>query len=80
MVETKSMGDRVFSFCNGLFLTLLAIIFVYPLIYILSISFSGTMAVLNREVFLWPVDFSLEAYKTVFESEAIGRAYLNTIY
>ena len=80
MVETKSMGDRVFSLCNGLFLTLLAIIFVYPLIYILSISFSGTMAVLNREVFLWPVDFSLEAYKTVFESEAIGRAYLNTIY
>jgi len=80
MVENKSLGDKLFNLCNGLFLLVLGTIFLYPMIYQLSISFSSPTAVLNREVWLLPVDFDLEAYKTVFESEKIWQAYGNTIY
>ena len=80
MVENKSFGDKIFNICNGAFLLLLGIVFLYPMVYQLSISFSSAIAVLNREVWLWPVDFDLEAYKTVFESEKIWVAYGNTIY
>ena len=80
MVENRSVGDRTFVALNIVLLCVLGLLFVYPLIYILSISLSGTMAVLNREVFLWPVDINFEAYKTVLESEALGKAYINTIY
>ena len=80
MVENKSLGDKIFNICNGAFLLLLGIIFLYPMVYQLSISFSSAISVLNREVWLYPVDFDLEAYKTVFESEKIWVAYGNTIY
>ena len=80
MVSNKSLADRLFLAVNALFLIILGLIFVYPVIYIFSISLSGPLAVLNKRVFLWPVDFSLEAYKTVFESKMLGQAYLNTIY
>ena len=31
-------------------------------------------------MFLWPVDFSLEGYKTVFAHKLIGAAYRNTLF
>ncbi|NLD86779.1 MAG: carbohydrate ABC transporter permease [Clostridiales bacterium] len=80
MIENKSFGDRTFNFLNTAFLTLLACVFLYPMLYIIAISFSAPIAVLNRQVWLYPVDISFESYKTVFESEVIAKAYANTIY
>ena len=51
----------------------------YPLIYVLSASFSSGNAVSAGRVVLWPVDFSLEGYKAVFNKSDIWPAYLNTI-
>lgn len=56
------------------------IIVAYPLIYVVSSSFSSGMAVSTGRVLLWPVDFSLEGYKTVFSHRLIGSGYRNTIF
>lgn len=80
MIKNTSVSNRVFNIINYTVLALLGIIFLYPLVYQLAISLSSKNAVLTGQVFLWPVDFSLKAYSTVFESEKLGRAYLNTIY
>jgi len=80
MVENKKFSDKIFNVCNNLFLLVLGCAFLYPMVYQLSISFSSASAVLNREVWLYPVELSLEAYKTVFESSKIWTAYANTIY
>jgi len=45
----------------------------------IAVSFSGMVPVLKGEVFLWPKEFNLKTYATVFENPQIGRAYLNTI-
>ncbi|MEJ7901998.1 MAG: carbohydrate ABC transporter permease, partial [Thermomicrobiales bacterium] len=37
-------------------------------------------AVISREVWLWPVGFSLDAYKLVFEDPNVWRAYYNTLW
>jgi ABC-type sugar transport system, permease component len=52
---------------------------LYPFLYMIAVSLSGTVPVLKGEVFLWPKDFNLNTYKAVFEKPEIGRAYLNTI-
>lgn len=52
---------------------------VYPFVYMIAVSLSGTVPVLKGEVFLWPKQFNLNTYAAVFDNLAIGRAYFNTI-
>lgn len=51
-----------------------------PFIYILSASLSGSKPLTNGEVFLWPKEFTLNAYFKIFEYPNFLRAYGNTIY
>ncbi len=80
MVRSKSVGDRAFVIFNYAFLSLLGILFFYPMLYQLAISLSSAQAVSGHRVFLWPVDITLESYAKVFETGKIMRAYRNTIY
>lgn len=75
---TNSKGDKVFLFFNNVFLTVVFLLVLYPLIYILSSSFSSTSAVIAGRVWLWPVDFSLRGYKAVFENAYIISGYTNS--
>ncbi|XID92191.1 carbohydrate ABC transporter permease [Paenibacillaceae bacterium WGS1546] len=52
---------------------------LYPFIYMIAVSLSGTVPVLKGEVFFWPKAFTLNTYKAVFDNPDIGTAYLNTI-
>lgn len=75
----KSTGEKVFSAFNLFFLCLFGLICVYPIVYILAVSFSGSLAVMEGRVWLYPVDFHLKAYEIVFSNDNILRAYLNTL-
>ncbi|WP_062105890.1 carbohydrate ABC transporter permease [Bacillus niameyensis] len=72
--------DRVFSILNYFILTILLVVFLYPLIFIVSSSFSSTDAVVAGKVWLWPVDFSLEGYKAVFAYKQIWTGYGNSLF
>lgn len=76
----KTGSDIVFNIINNIFLTICLIVVLYPLIYILSASFSSPQAVTSGRVWLFPVDFSLEGYKAVFENDSIITGYANTIF
>ncbi|WP_309119963.1 carbohydrate ABC transporter permease [Paenibacillus sp.] len=69
----------LFTVLNTIILTCVAVLTIYPVIYIISISFSDTTAVAQGKVVLWPVGFSLDAYRHIFSEDRIPRAYLNTI-
>ena len=56
------------------------VITLYPFIYTLSCSISDPIAMARGDVILWPVGFSLLAYKTVFHSIEIWKHYYNTIW
>lgn len=71
-------GDKVF---NGLVTGLMIVLFVviaYPLIYMISASFSSTRALLAGEVFLWPVEPNLLGYETVFKYSGVLRGFGNS--
>ncbi len=58
---------------------LILIIEAYPLIYVLSASFSSSDAISLGKVFLWPVEFSLEGYEMLFEDSQILTGFKNSL-
>lgn len=61
-------------------MSLLLVIILYPLIYILSSSFSSGRAVSSGQVLLWPVEFSTTGYEIIFSYKLVWTGYKNTIY
>lgn len=74
----RSKDDLIFNIVNYTLLGLALVIYLYPLIYIVSSSFSSVDAVVKGKVWLFPVDFSLDGYKAVFKSSKIWSGYLNS--
>lgn len=72
--------DKVLDVVLKVVLGFLLILVLYPLIYVLSSSFSSGTAVANGRVFLFPVDFTLAGYELVFSYKQIWIGYANTIY
>ena len=76
----KSKSDRAFYITINVILAVLSLIIFYPLLYIVSSSFSSGAAITAGKVILWPVDLSLEGYKAVFSNKNIGIGYRNTLF
>ena len=73
------VGDRIFTAAVYIVLFLLAAVVVYPLIYVISASFSSPMALVNGEVFLLPVKPTLSSYQAVIRESRLWLGYRNTI-
>lgn len=69
----------LFTVFNTLLLSLVFIVTVYPIVYIIAVSFSDSGYILQNKVILWPRGFNIEAYKEILSSTRIPKAYLNTI-
>lgn len=69
----------VFDIVLAIVLSLVAIVTLYPVLYIVSVSFSDTAYIVQHKVFLWPRGFTVDAYKQILDSSKIPRAYGNTI-
>ncbi len=76
----ESFGDRLFLAVIYTILTVILVAVLYPLIYIVSASFSDPLAVSSGRVWLWPVDFSLLGYKVVLSSPQILKGYGNSLF
>lgn len=76
----ESYGDRLFLVGVYTFLIVVTIVVLFPLIFIISSSFSSPQAVVSGKVWLLPVDFTLEGYKAVFRNPQIIFGYLNSLY
>ncbi|QNK87424.1 carbohydrate ABC transporter permease [Sporosarcina sp. resist] len=77
MRETKT--DRRFTIFNYVFLTIVALLVIYPLVFVVSASLSNPQYVISGEMWLWPKEFTLEAYEKVFKNQAIINGFVNTL-
>ena len=64
--KTKKTCSDVFIIIG---IILIIIITLYPVIYVVSMSFSDPTHVLARDVYLLPKGFSLKAYKMIFKNQ-----------
>lgn len=72
-------NDKLFDAAVNLFSVLTILIVLYPLLFVLSASFSDPDLVLRGKVLLFPKGITLEPYKMVLENEKIWIGYRNTI-
>lgn len=79
MRKKRITQDKFVYFVNYILLGLLLTTILYPLIYVVSASFSSGEALASGKVRLFPVEPTLLSYKTVFEYDAIWVGFVNSI-
>jgi multiple sugar transport system permease protein/putative aldouronate transport system permease protein len=72
-------SDKVYLAVVYTFLGLFVLTIAYPLIYVVSASFSSPQALMRGQVFLFPVEPGLQGYRAVFKNDNVLRSYINTI-
>lgn len=73
------MDDRTFDLVNTVLLVLITLVVLYPLVFIVSASFSTSDQVLMGKVVLLPRNFTLGSYEKVMQDTSILTGYRNTI-
>jgi putative aldouronate transport system permease protein len=69
----------LFDIINGFFMILIGVILLYPVVYIIAVSFSDTVYIVQNKITFYPKGFNLDAYKMILEDNRIPKAYLNTL-
>lgn len=78
-MQIESRGDRIFNIINYTILILVTVIVLYPLLFVLSASFSDPQTVLRGEMLLWPKGFNLNSYVKIFQNQDIISGFTNTL-
>ncbi len=77
----KSAGEKTFNVFNHILLAFIAVLCLYPMLYVAFASVSNSNLLTQHSgILLRPQGFSLNAYKMVFTNPMIGKGYLNTLF
>ncbi|MDF2924580.1 MAG: transporter permease [Paenibacillaceae bacterium] len=74
----QTFADKSFSICVHGLLLLASVSCLLPLVNIIAVSFSDSAAIDSGYVWLWPIHFNLEAYKTLFLGSRIIPSFMNS--
>lgn len=82
MTEKKKKKIKISMFDVVLYIILAIMMFmiIYPLIFVVSASFSDPKRVAAGDMLLWPVGVNLDGYKYLFQYKEIWIGYANTIF
>ncbi|MHC5903090.1 carbohydrate ABC transporter permease [Streptomyces sp. S6] len=78
-MSRPTRGYRVFQGVNGVILTGVVVLTLYPFLNIVARSFSGEREIRAGEVTLWPKGFDLTTYRIVVNDGTFWRSYGNTV-
>lgn len=76
----RSREDKIFDSVVTAFGGIALLFVTYPLIYIVSASFSEPSLVASGQVYLWPRGVTLDGYAQIFEYKPIWIGYRNTLF
>ncbi len=76
---TRSSSDVIFEGIIYVIMSLLLMLYIYPLIFLLSASISDPGAVSRGEMWLLPKGITLAGYQQILKYKEIWRGYLNSI-
>jgi putative aldouronate transport system permease protein len=75
-----SKSDLVFEIVTISIIVIVLILILYPIYFTVIASISDPKAVAMGHVGLYPIGFTLEAYKNVFRYDAVWIGYRNTLF
>ncbi|MFB5678657.1 carbohydrate ABC transporter permease [Paenibacillus terreus] len=64
-------SEKLFDLFNILFMIMVLVITLYPFLNVLAISFNNSMDTVRGGIYIWPRQFTLENYKTIFQYEGL---------
>jgi putative aldouronate transport system permease protein len=70
-MEAPSLPEQILK---GVLLGLIALVMIFPFVYVIAVSFSSAQDVLGGGLILWPKNPSLEAYRAIFRGGLVSRA------
>lgn len=79
MTRDHSLSSKLLDTVVHLVMILVLIATLYPILYVFSASLSSPAAYNLGKVTLYPVDFTLKAYRLIWEAKVIPRSFLNSI-
>ena len=80
MKRKLGKNDRIFITIVAIFLAIMGILVLYPIVYVVSASFSSPEAVISGDVVLFPVDLSMAGYKAVFRNNKVLIGFRNSLF
>jgi putative aldouronate transport system permease protein len=80
MKRKLEVSELIFRILSYFFLTIFALMCLYPFIYAVSASLSGRHAVEYSEVVLLPADVQFEAFSSMFSNNMFWNSYSNTLF
>lgn len=80
-MNNKSKSYRIFTVCNTIVLTVIALVCLYPFFYVVVASISDPNALLkhNGLLFMPLKKITLDGYKLVFQNKLVLSGYKNTL-
>ncbi|MBE5978740.1 MAG: carbohydrate ABC transporter permease [Paenibacillaceae bacterium] len=80
MSELKSKADRRFQLFWNTFFVVISIVALIPIVRVVSMSLSSKDAILGGKVFLYPVQFTVEAYVRSFHSGSFISSFIYSVF
>lgn len=77
-VRKRSMSTRASNIIMNIIVGIFLLAILYPLWYVLCMSFSDIVKASSEPFLVWPVEFNLENYKLVFDYTPIWRGFINS--
>lgn len=78
--RNRSWDDKLLYASTDVILLLLLLVVGYPIIYVISCSFSSGTAVSGGQVLLWPVQPCITGYEIIFSYKSVWTGFGNTIF
>jgi putative aldouronate transport system permease protein len=76
--RVKTVQDKMLDLVVVAMSVVAILLCLLPMLNVAATSLSSELAIINRRVFIWPVDLDLEAYKSVFQDKSMIRALVLT--
>lgn len=75
----ESISYKTFKVFNTIIMILVCAATLYPFLYLVAQSFSSEQAIMQGKVTLFPVDFNVQTYISVFKKGEFVSSYKNTV-
>lgn len=80
MVKDNSLSSRILDIVVHIIMAFVILVTIYPILNVVASSFSSAAANNRAAVTFYPIEFTIEPYKMIFEAGTVPRALLNSLY
>jgi putative aldouronate transport system permease protein len=80
MVKDNSLSSKILDIIVFTIMTIMVVITLYPILNVVASSLSSAAANNRAAVTFYPIEFTLEPYKMIFESGTVPKALMNSLF